>query len=156
MNIYSLLTEETILTDMRVKDKEALLNRLIDLLSDQVTDKQLSAIRSAVFEREKIMSTGVGKGLAIPHGKSAEIDTNYASFATLAEPIQYDSIDEKPVEVVFLLVGPESKNSAHIKLLSRISRLMNNENFRARLNDCTTPGEIIEVFTSEEDRHFEN
>lgn len=156
MNIYSLLTEKTILPDMEVTDKKSLLNSLIDLLSDQVTEQQLTAIRSAVFEREKIMSTGVGKGLAIPHGKTSEIDMNYASFAMLADPIQYDAIDEKPVEIVFLLVGPESKNSAHIKLLSRISRLMNNENFRATLDDCTSSSEILETFTREEERYFEN
>ncbi|NBB77212.1 MAG: PTS transporter subunit EIIA, partial [Bacteroidetes bacterium] len=120
MNIYSLLEPSTIFADLEVDDKDDLLERMINVLSGQVNEEQLQQMRDAVFEREQIMSTGVGKSLAIPHGKVASIDENYASFALLKNPIEYDSIDEKPVHIVFLLVGPEKSNSAHIKLLSRI------------------------------------
>jgi mannitol/fructose-specific phosphotransferase system IIA component (Ntr-type) len=156
MNIHSLLTTKSVLPKLKVKDKETLLNKLVDLLEPQVESPQLDSIREAVFEREEIMSTGVGKGLAIPHGKASGIDTNYASFATLDNPIDYESIDDKPVRIVFLLVGPESKNSAHIKLLSRISRLMNISRFRDALINCETPEEILNLFKTEEDQYFDN
>jgi len=156
MNIYSLLSEDTVLSHLKVKDKETLLNKLVDLLKDQVDRNQLESIRKAVFEREEIMSTGVGKGLAIPHGKASRIDDSYASFAILAEPVDYESIDEKPVQLVFLLVGPETKNSTHIKLLSRISRLMNNTSFRESLIECNSSEEILSRFKKEEEKYFEN
>jgi fructose-specific phosphotransferase system IIA component len=156
MNIYSLLDSSTILAGLKVKDKEELLNEMVNALSDEVTEEQLVEIRKSVFEREEIMSTGVGKSLAIPHGKVKSIDKNYASFAILDSPIDYDSIDGEPVKMVFLLAGPESKNSAHIKLLSRISRLMNSSAFREALAGCETAEEIYDAFHAEEERYFGN
>lgn len=156
MNIYSLLDNSTILAGLNVKTKEELLNEMIDALAGDVTEEQLHEIRKSVFEREEIMSTGVGKSLAIPHGKVKSIEKNYASFAILKNPIDYDSIDGEPVKMVFLLAGPESKNSTHIKLLSRISRLMNSTAFREALAMCETSEEIYKAFHSEEERYFGN
>ncbi|MEX1011086.1 MAG: PTS sugar transporter subunit IIA [Balneolaceae bacterium] len=155
MNISSLLSKEAVLPDLNVQDKFELLNRLVDLLSPMVDSGQLEEIRTAVTEREKIMSTGVGKELAIPHGKTKALDQTYAAFALLEKPVEYESIDGKPVRLVFLLVGPESNNSIHIKLLSRISRLMNKSSFRERLLDCSSAEGILEVFQSEEERFFQ-
>lgn len=156
MNIYSLLDPTTILANLEVEDKDDLLEKMVDVLSGKVSGDQIQEMKEAVFEREQIMSTGVGKRLAIPHGKVASIDRNYASFALLKEPIDYDSIDDKPVNIVFLLVGPEKKNTIHIKLLSRISRLMNSNTFRENLMECETPDEIHEAFKREEIRYFGN
>ncbi|MCC5940139.1 MAG: PTS sugar transporter subunit IIA [Balneolaceae bacterium] len=156
MNLYSLLDNTTILSNVDVSDKDELLNLMIDTLKEKVEDDQLDEIRKSVFEREKIMSTGVGKSLAIPHGKVSFIEENLASFAILNEPIDFDSIDEKPVKMAFLLVGPEKKNSVHIKLLSRISRLMNSTSFRESLIACTTSEEIHNVFEQEEVKYFGN
>jgi len=154
MNIYSLLDTSTILANMEVSSKKELLDKMIESLSDRVSREQLEDIRTAVFEREEIMSTGVGKSLAIPHGKVKSIDENMASFAKLKKPIDYNSIDGEPVQMVFLLVGPESKHTVHIKLLSRISRLMNSVSFRELLHECSTPEEIYNAFLQEEKRYF--
>lgn len=154
MNIISLLDRHTVLPDLKASNKEEVLNELISLLSPKVTDQELQAIREAVFEREAIMSTGVGKGLAIPHGKARGISDNYAAFCLLKSPIDYEAIDGEPVSMVFLLVGPQSSNSFHIKMLSRISRLMNNSEFRDELNKCASAEEIIKVFAEEEKAHF--
>lgn len=140
--------------DVEVSEKEEILNILIDALNAKVPEDTLWEIKDAVFEREKIMSTGVGKGLAIPHGKVSNLKNNYAAFAKLAQPVDYDAIDDKPVELLFLLIGPKSSNSLHIKLLSRISRLMNNEVFRKKLLECSSPEEFLEVFRSEEQKNF--
>lgn len=155
MNIYSLLSQDTILPQLKVEDKETLLNKLVDLLDNQVSKRQLESIRQAVFEREEIMSTGVGKGLAIPHGKASGIEESYASFAILDQPVDYESIDDKPVQLVFLLVGPESRNTTHIKLLSRISRLMNNNSFRESILNCRSADDILTRFKNEEEQLFE-
>lgn len=156
MNLYSLLDNSTILAKISVTDKDQLLNNMIDTLKGKVDESQLEDIRESVFEREKIMSTGVGKSLAIPHGKVASVEDNLASFAILKEPIEFNSIDGKPVKMAFLLVGPEKKNSIHIKLLSRISRLMNSVSFRDTLSECETPEEIFEAFHQEEVKYFGN
>ncbi|MEX0945539.1 MAG: PTS sugar transporter subunit IIA [Balneolaceae bacterium] len=156
MNIHTLIEPKTILADLVVSSKEDLLNKMIGTLESSVSKSQLEDIRRAVFEREKIMSTGVGKNLAIPHGKVSSVDEHLACFAILKNPIDFDSIDDKPIDMAFLLIGPEKKNSAHIKLLSRISRLMNNSSFRITLSNCTTVDEIHKAFKKEEISYFGN
>lgn len=156
MNIYSLIDTTTILADLHVENKEELLHKMVDVLKHQVNEIQLAEIRESVFEREDIMSTGVGKSLAIPHGKVNSIKKNYASFAVLKDPIEYNSIDKKPVKIAFLLVGPTDRNKIHIKLLSRISRLMNSVSFRETLSECKTAEEIYEAFHDEEVKYFGN
>lgn len=154
MNIFSLLDTQTILPNLEANNKAEILQKLVSTLEPKVSDEQLDKIYDAVIEREKIMSTGVGKGLAIPHGKTAGIDQTYAAFAMLKNPVDYDAIDNEPVTMVFLLVGPQSSNSLHIKLLSRISRLMNNSEFREKLRDCSTSEDIIKQFREEEHVSF--
>lgn len=154
MNLYSILDENTILPEANVNNKDELLHAMVDTLGSKVDAGQLEDIRKSVFQRERIMSTGVGKNLAIPHGKVASIDTNYASFAILKEPVDFKSVDRKPVKLAFLLVGPEKNNSMHIKLLSRISRLMNSTLFRQKLEKCTTSEEVYNAFYNEEKRYF--
>lgn len=154
MNIFSLLKPQTVLPNLEAQNKDEVLDEMIMSLKERVSDSELKKIREAVFEREKIMSTGVGKGLAIPHGKAAGIEQTYAAFAILKEPVDYEAIDDQPVSMVFLLVGPQASNSLHIKMLSRISRLMNNRDFRERLRECSTSEEIIEQFKKEEHVSF--
>lgn len=156
MDIYSLLNRSSIAAGLKADDKKSLINELVDLLEPQVDEEQLEKIRESVFEREQIMSTGVGKQLAIPHGKCSDIENILASFAVLDEPVDFDSIDNEPVKLVFLLVGPESKCNSHIKLLSRISRLMNSLSFREKLVQCTTADQIFETFQHEEIEYFGN
>ncbi|WP_103665849.1 PTS sugar transporter subunit IIA [Gracilimonas amylolytica] len=157
MNLFSLLDEITVLPNHIAGSKKELINALVDTLKNKVdSNEQLEDVRKAVFEREEIMSTGVGKGLAIPHAKTKAVSENHAAFALLKDPLDFDSIDNEPVRLVFLLVGPESKNSQHIKLLSRISRLMNSGSFREKILACTSSDEILEAFRMEEEKYFVN
>jgi len=156
MNIYSYLDRSSILAGLKADDKEGLINELIDLLEPKVGKNKLENIRKSVFDREQIMSTGVGKQLAIPHGKCPSIDEIFASFAILDNPVDFNSIDNEPVKMVFLLVGPENRSNKHIKLLSRISRLMNSSSFREKLLNCQSADEIYETFQEEEKQYFGN
>ncbi|MTI89661.1 MAG: PTS sugar transporter subunit IIA [Balneolaceae bacterium] len=157
MNLFSLLSQNTVLPLFEVQSKKELINELVNTLEEQVESKeQLEEIRTAVFEREKIMSTGVGKGLAIPHAKTKAVDANLAAFALLKESLPFDSIDGQPVRLVFLLVGPVSNNSYHIKLLSRISRLMNSASFREKILSCEDSECILNAFKDEEEKYFVN
>ncbi len=155
MNLFSLLNHTTVLPNFTVGSKKELINALVDALEEKLeSEEQLEKVRKAVFEREKIMSTGVGKGLAIPHAKTTAVTENLAAFALLEEPLDFNSIDDEPVRLVFLLVGPESNNSQHIKLLSRISRLMNSGSFREQILACTSTEEILDAFQEEEEKYF--
>ena len=153
MKVFELLDEKFILTDFKSEDKEKIINELIDLYkgSDKVND--LEKVRSAVLEREKIMSTGVGKGFAIPHGKTNAVNDVIASFGKTGSDIGYDALDGNPVHLIFLLVGRDDMVSKHIKLLSRISRMMNKDEFRDRLINAESKKDIIEIFKKEEENY---
>jgi len=155
MKIADLLSEQVVRTNLPGTSKNDVINAIIDLAAsqDRVLDKE--KVREAIFEREKIMSTGVGAGFAIPHAKSDAVSDIVAAFAVTAQPIDYQSLDDQPVRIVFLLVGRENMVGPHIKLLSRISRLMNNEEFRKRLLEAATPKDVLEIFRKEEATHFD-
>lgn len=146
MNLYQLLTPATVRVGLAAATKEDLINDLVDLLEGQPAVKGLEPIRQAVFARELQMSTGVGKGLALPHAKTAAVRDTVAAFAVTAEPVDYGAIDNQPVRLAFLLVGTEEARSQHIKLLSRVSRLMNRDPFRQRLLQARTPEDVIRAF----------
>jgi len=143
-------------TNLPGKTKDEIISEMVDLVgtSKKVLDKE--KVKEAIFEREKIMSTGVGNGFAIPHGKTDAVSDIVAAFAITAEPIDYQSLDEQPVRLVFLLVGKDSMVGPHIKLLSRISRLMNKEEFRKKLLTAASSKEVLEIFRAEEATYFDN
>jgi fructose-specific phosphotransferase system IIA component len=155
MKISDILNEQLVVTGMEGSSKDEIIDAMIDLVANtpKVLNKQ--RVRDAIFEREKIMSTGVGNGFAIPHGKTDAVSDIVAAFAVTKNPIDYQSLDEKPVRLVFLLVGKDNMVGPHIKLLSRISRLMNKEEFRKRLLELKSSKEIIDMFRQEEATYFE-
>ncbi|MDI6401706.1 PTS sugar transporter subunit IIA [Balneolaceae bacterium ANBcel3] len=153
MKISDLLDTTNVIPDMVASNKNDAIRKLVDTLSSRLDEKSLEMVRTAVMERESIMSTGVGKGLAIPHGKASCLENTYAAYARLVKPVDYEAIDDEPVRILFLLVGPESQNSIHIKMLSRISRLLNSSSFREKLQENDSVEEIIELFRIEE-AHF--
>ena len=155
MKISDILTEDLVVAGLKGSSKNDIIDAMVDLvaLSPKVVDKE--KVRSAILERERIMSTGVGNGFAIPHGKTDAVSEIVAAFAVTEEEIDYDSLDEKPVRLVFLLVGKDNLVGPHIKLLSLISRLMNKEEFRKRLLLVSSPKEIIDLFRQEEASYFE-
>ncbi|MEE9431977.1 MAG: PTS sugar transporter subunit IIA, partial [Melioribacteraceae bacterium] len=101
-------------------------------------------------EREEIMSTGVGHGFGIPHCKTSGVTEIVAAFGKTKSPIDFDALDGKPVNMIFLLIGKDNLIAPHIKLLSRISLLMNKEEFRNNITEATTPEEIYNLFINEE------
>lgn len=155
MKISDVLEEQLVQIDLPGTTKEEVLNAMIELVSksSKVIDKEKA--REAIFEREKIMSTGVGNGFAIPHGKTEAVSDIVGAFAVSAQPIDYQSLDEKPVRLIFLLLGKDNMVGPHIKLLSRISRLMGKEEFRNRLLDLKTAQEVLEMFRTEETTYLE-
>jgi fructose PTS system EIIBC or EIIC component len=155
MKVTDILKKEFIVSDIKSIKKEEVINELINLFSDDSRVTDIEKVRSSVIEREKIMSTGVGKGFAIPHGKTNAINEIIAAFGKTNSPIEYQSLDSKPVNLIFLLVGKDNLVSTHIKLLSRISRMMNKDDFRESLINANSSDEIYELFRKEEENYFE-
>jgi len=150
MKVYELLGIKNILTEFKSEHKNDVINELVDLLKGDERIVDLEEIRKCVFEREEKMSTGVGKGFAIPHGKTNSVTDILAAFGKSETPIEYNSLDGEPVHLVFLLIGKETLLAKHIKLLSRISRLMNNEEFRKKLIQAESKETILKIFKEEE------
>lgn len=150
MNISELLEKGSILLDMEASDKEALITRLVGELRESLGEELTARALDGVLRREHIMSTAVGKGIAIPHAKIKGMDCHYAVFARLRESIDFGAVDEKPVRIVFLLVGSHKNAGVHIKLLSKVSRLLNHDNFRTQLLKVPDAECLIGLFKEEE------
>jgi fructose-specific phosphotransferase system IIA component len=155
MKISELLSEDNVLLYLDAKDKYEIINTLVDVVSksNKVLDKE--KVKNCVLEREKVLSTGVGKGFALPHGKTDAVSEIVVAFAITKNPVDYEALDDQPVRLVFLIVGRDSLVSSHIKLLSRISRLMNNEDLRENLLKSNSVTEVLEHFRKEEANYFD-
>lgn len=146
LEIHDLLTPDTVQVELPGTSKEEVLRNLIELLEDHPAVVDIEQVRNAILERETMMSTGVGKELALPHAKTSAVRESVAAFAVTREPVDFGAIDNAPVRLIFLLVGTEVAKSEHIKILSRVSRLMNRDPFRARLREATSEEDVIAVF----------
>jgi PTS system fructose-specific IIC component len=155
MKISDILSTDVIEVNLDVKDKDDSLNKIIELSAKSGKILDLRKVTETIFEREKLVSTGVGKGFAIPHGKTDAISDIVAAFVITRNPIDFDSIDGEPVRFIFLLVGKETLLNTHIKLLSRISRLMNKDDFREKLLSAGTKEEVLKIFKDEEQNYFD-
>jgi fructose-specific phosphotransferase system IIA component len=132
------------------KTKEEVINELIDLLDANGLIKDRRQVADAVFAREKTRSTGIGSGIAIPHGKCTAVNELVMAIGITAEPIDFGSVDDKPVRLVILLVSPMDQTGPHIQALARISRLMLAENFRQSLENAKDAQEVLNLITRRE------
>jgi len=143
--INQLLRLEYVRIGLPGTTKAEVINALVDVLEGHPGVDELEAVRASIFEREEMMSTGVGKGLGLPHAKSPALTETVAAFANTAEPVDFGAIDNEPIRLLLLLAGPEDHKSQHVKILGRISRLVSRDPLRRQLLDATTPEHIIET-----------
>jgi len=155
MKICDILSVKHIKAEIESTEKEKVIEELVDLFTDDEKVKNIDDVKESVLEREKIMSTGVGKGFAIPHAKTSSVKGIVASFGKSNNPLDFNALDGEPVNLVFVLVGQDNMVGPHIKLLSRISRMMNKDEFREALLNAKTSQEIFEIFDEEEKKYFE-
>ncbi|HLT48207.1 MAG TPA: PTS sugar transporter subunit IIA [Rubricoccaceae bacterium] len=151
LSVASLLAPERVQVGLPAQSKEAVIEAVIEQLGGAPAVRDLGRVRDAVFAREAVMSTGVGKGLALPHARTDAVSDTVAAFAVTAGPVDYGALDGQPVRLVFLLVGPEGERSTHVRLLSRISRLMNRDAFRARLLQARDAEAVLAAFREGEE-----
>ena len=131
-------------------EKEAVITELVDLLDSNglFTDRDVAL--QAVLSRERSQSTGTGAGIAIPHGKCNAVKEIVMAVGIAKEPIEFESIDGKPVKILILLVSPSNQTGIHIQALAMISRLLLNEKFKNKLENVSSADEVYELFYSEE------
>jgi fructose-specific phosphotransferase system IIA component len=138
--------------DLEGKRKPDIIKALVKVLGrgGQVSD--LKKLTSDVIEREKVASTGIGSGIAIPHAMSDTVDKTLLAFGLKKDGARFDSVDNRPVTLFFLLVGPSGSHAEHLKVLSRIARYLHDERFCRALHDALTPEDVIAAI-EEKDRN---
>ena len=152
MILTQILTPAEIKVPLAGNDKESVITELIDLLDENklLTDRQI--VLDAVLAREQTRSTGIGSGIAIPHGKCKGVGELTMAIGISPKGIDFQSIDGKAVTIVILLVSPTDKTGPHIQALARISRLMLDSEFREKLEKATSAQQLYELINSKEEQ----
>lgn len=150
MILTQILQPTCIKAPLTSNDKESAIEELIETLqnSGQLTDK-MNALE-AVLTREQQRSTGIGSGIAIPHGKCTSVKELVMAIGVTPEPIEFESIDNKPVKIIVLLVSPPDCTGPHIQALARISRMMLDDAFKGKLEKAASPEEVYDLVSSKE------
>lgn len=131
-------------------DKEEVITELVDLLAASGQLKDRDAVLESVLMREATRSTGIGSGIAIPHGKCSGVDELVMSIGIASDSVDFDSIDNKPVSIICLLVSPEDRTGPHIQALARISRLMLDDEFKNKLAITTSAADVYDMICQKE------
>jgi fructose-specific phosphotransferase system IIA component len=155
MKLIDVLKPEYIIVPLKSSKKEEVIRELIGVLDGHGIFNDPESIFQAVVEREKIQTTGVGREVAIPHCKKQECKKFAIALGLSSKGIDFNSIDKKPVKIIFLLVGPEENPGMHIRLLSRISRLISKEKLREKLLQVSEPNSAYTLLKEEEKKYFE-
>ena len=146
MNIADLLAPDAVIGSLKVQGKKQLLQELAARAA-QLTRIPERKIFEVLNERERLGSTGVGQGIAIPHGRLADIKNIVGVFARLENGIDYDAVDKQPVDLVFMLLAPEGSGADHLKALARVSRLLRNQAAVEKLRASTKPEALYAILT---------
>lgn len=152
MNIIDLLSPHAVKVPLDATEKKAAIDELIDLLADNDLIPDAPELKRVVWEREQQRSTGIGEGLAIPHGKTATLDRLVMAVGRPASPVDFDAIDQKPVKLFVLLASPPDKTAEHIQALGKISRMMSNPAMRGYAYNSESAEELYELFRNAEQR----
>ena len=151
ITITDILDPACIQLNMEVKDKAEALHAMVELLARGGKVRDKAALTTVILERERLMSTGIGNGVALPHGKTNAVDRSMVALATLQSPIDFDALDDEPVSIILLLVGTEGNVGVHLRLLSRISRMVGSDQFRTALMNAKSVENVMSLLGSHEE-----
>ena len=151
MILTQILQPTCVKAPLEGKDKGAVITELVDLLEENNMLIDRDGVLEAVLTREETRSTGIGSGIAIPHGKCTGVIELVMALGIASEPVEFASIDGKPVQIIVLLASPIDRTGPHIQALARISRLMLDEDFKNKLAGATSAVEAFELIRSKED-----
>jgi len=150
MKLTDILTPECIEVPLQATTKQAAIYELVDALTAAGHVKDPAALKDAVWTREQTRTTGIGHGLAIPHGKCGCVDSLAIAIGKPAQPLDFQAIDNKPVKLIILLASPLNATSDHIQALAHISRLMTVEEFRQKIYQASSAQEIFDLIKAQE------
>ncbi len=152
MILTQILQPTCVKVPLEGKDKNSVIMELVDLLDENGLIQDKEAVADAVFTRERTRSTGIGSGIAIPHGKSSAVRELVMALGIASDPIDFDSVDKRPVSIVILLVSPLDQTGPHIQALARISRLMLDEDFKRALESAPSARAAYDLMSERESR----
>jgi len=147
MDISNLINMDAIFPQLKVSSKKQLLQELGNIAKNKIK-KPVQEIATILMERERLGSTGVGYGVAIPHGRFTELDKIFGVFAKLEKPVNYDALDNQPVDLVFLLLVPEKAGASHLKALAKISRILRDQSVCEKLRGADSGDAIYAILNS--------
>ena len=150
MKILDVLKKETILVDLKSKDKKGVIDELVTPVAKLAGIEHKKLVR-VLMEREQLGSTGIGGGIGIPHGKLKGMDSLILGFGLSRSGIDFESMDGKPTYIFFLLVTPENSTGLHLKLLAQISRLLKKEMFKESLLKAADRDEVLTIIEAEDE-----
>lgn len=150
VKITDYMSEELILLNLKAKNKDEALKELSALIGKSEKIEKKDAIYKALLERENLGSTGIGKGVAIPHAKTDVAESLTITFGISKEGVDFKSLDQEKVKIFFVFASPFKDSQIYLKVLARISRLIRDENFREKLLNCENAKEVLECIDKEE------
>lgn len=150
MRLADVLREDYIITDLKAKKKQELLDEMVMDIASKVNGLEREKVLKALIEREKLGTTGIGHGVAIPHGKVKGLNEIKVFFGRSKKGVDYESMDNMPVHLFFMIVVPENSAAAHLKILASISHLLKNQDFRLKLMKAADSSEIYRIIAEAE------
>jgi len=153
MRLTEFLSQSAIKVPVEGTSKRGVIHELVDLICAREGEAFVEQVYQSVMERERLMSSGIGQGIALPHGFTPGSTTFSAALGIAAQPIEFEAIDGKPVTLIFLIVSDEEHTNTKLKALARISRLLHRGDFRSALADSTSAVDAMQVIVDEEARH---
>lgn len=152
MKINEILTLETILAEVKANNKENSIEELAEFLCQNRAIADKSELVRVLLEREKLGSTGIGENVAIPHAKMKGLNQIIAAFGISKNGVEFDSLDQKPVNFIFVLLAPENATGTHLKALARISRLLKNQELKSNLLKASNREDIYNIILNEDSK----
>jgi PTS system nitrogen regulatory IIA component len=153
MKIMDYLNEEWVIPDLKGADKPSILKELSGVLVKPCQVSSAEELVQVLLDREKLGSTGIGEGIAIPHGRLKKLKRFYISFGRSLKGVDFDSIDRKPSQIFFLVMAPENSAVDNLKLLSRIVTLLKEPSFKKRLMEAPSPKELFQIISEEDEKY---
>ena len=151
MRLSEILEEDNIVLDLKAANKKKVIEELAEVIASSNPFLDKDSLVRVLLERERLGSTGIGDGVAIPHGKFQGVDEPIISFGRSLKGLDFESMDGEPVFLFFLLVAPESSASMHLKALARIAKILKNGTLRKRLMEVSTRKEIYETIIQDDE-----
>jgi mannitol/fructose-specific phosphotransferase system IIA component (Ntr-type) len=154
MHIADILDKDNIKIPLSSSKKNEIIQELLGIISDRDPSIDKEEAYSNLLEREKVGTTGIGSGVALPHARMENLKQVHFAFGISQDGSDFDSVDGKLVNLIFLILFPAQEVTTQVHLLARLSRLLNVKKLRKRLSECNTAQQVIEVFTRYEKAHF--